>query len=269
VPSYVPTDAKGNPLPRTSNEVAKGIRGGVRLIDPNTGELLGWLRRDPPRGVTHAFVSADGKTVAMQEYQRGKTENETLLTAALWDLQTRKPQADVPNKGLLYGYSPDGKTLVIREDNKSILWDVEAKKERASLTGTDEHMGRCVFSRDGTTLVGQLYTREGLRIVSWEVASGKQLRKWEPSMRQVYSFVLSPDGSQLAIVRGRNSSRNVEPCDVTIWDVKTGKLVLTLHGHVNDVLAVDYHPEGKLLATGGSDGTVRLWDLTKEVSARR
>jgi hypothetical protein len=44
-----------------------------------------------------------------------------------------------------------------------------------------------------------------------------------------------------------------------IWDVATGRLILTLKGHLAGVQKVAFSPDGRL-ASGSFDGTVRLWD---------
>ena len=48
-----------------------------------------------------------------------------------------------------------------------------------------------------------------------------------------------------------------------LWDVRTGRNVLTCEGHVKAVLSLDFSPNGHLLATGSEDNTARLWDLRK------
>ncbi|MGC7096361.1 hypothetical protein ACPZ19_16925 [Amycolatopsis lurida] len=61
----------------------------------------------------------------------------------------------------------------------------------------------------------------------------------------------SPDGRLLATVGSAGAA--------TLWDVGSGTPHRTLPGHTGNVNAVAFGPSGQL-ATGGDDGTVRLWD---------
>ncbi|MBI1743574.1 hypothetical protein HYR54_10995 [Candidatus Acetothermia bacterium] len=48
---------------------------------------------------------------------------------------------------------------------------------------------------------------------------------------------------------------------MTLWEVSTGKKVATLLGHTNPVRSVSFSPDGKLLASGSGDKTIRVWDV--------
>lgn len=46
-----------------------------------------------------------------------------------------------------------------------------------------------------------------------------------------------------------------------IWDVKSGKCIVTLAGHDNWVTGLVFHPNGRFLLSVSDDKSIRIWDL--------
>ena len=74
----------------------------------------------------------------------------------------------------------------------------------------------------------------------------------EVSGRITGNIQFSPDGKELAV----SSSMGI-----WLYNVRNGAEVALLSGHEKNVQAIAYAPDGKMLASAGIDGTIRLWNL--------
>ena len=71
-----------------------------------------------------------------------------------------------------------------------------------------------------------------------------------------------PQGRAIAVsADGKRFATTGEDGTATVWETDTGKRLLTLRGHEEEVNGIAFSPDGSLLATTGSDLTARLWDV--------
>jgi len=74
----------------------------------------------------------------------------------------------------------------------------------------------------------------------------------------------SPDSKMLAVAYGRFHAllQDPEPGLAIVWDVVSGKRLAIFNSFKDGVSNVDFSADGKLLATGGYDGSVQLWRVS-------
>ncbi|OKH49391.1 nSTAND1 domain-containing NTPase [Scytonema sp. HK-05] len=81
----------------------------------------------------------------------------------------------------------------------------------------------------------------------------QERNRLEGHSSQVMSIAFSRDGKTIASGSYDNT--------IKLWDVVTGKQIITLNGHSGQVNSVEFSRDGKTLASGSYDNTIKLWDV--------
>jgi len=215
----------------------------IQIWDVTTGNPIGQSLRGHKEKVWAVAFSRDGKLIASASRDK---------TIQLWDVRTGRPIGQ-PLRGHIedvwaVAFSPDGNSLVSgSQDNSLRLWDVRTGKPIGQpLRGHTDDVRSVAFSPDGKRIVSGSYDRT-IRI--WETNTEKYVEQsLQKSKRQLNLLASTP---KRRIARGsRKRTRRL----------KNAIKPLVLRGHEAEVRSVVISPDGKTIASGSWDRTIRLWD---------
>jgi WD40 repeat protein len=222
----------------------------IRLWDAKDGREL-WKMQGPTHKYLPIAFSPDGGLIATT----GKQGTIGFIEATTGRLLAKLQGHSQPVHAL--AFSRDGERLVSGcRDGLIKLWETKTRRELGMMKAESGWINSLAFSPDGNRIVSG--SGDG-SIILWNAHGGDKLRELQESPRKarrtsVTSVAFSLDGNW--IVSGCTGGGQAK---LELWDARTGQKKWTVKPLL--VFSVAFSPDGRRIALGHADNTVRLHDV--------
>ncbi|KAG0220926.1 hypothetical protein BGX31_010380 [Mortierella sp. GBA43] len=156
-------------------------------------------------------------------------------------------------------YSPNGSQIASSSNDFTVrLWDVETGVCSHILTGHRHYVWKVVYSPDGKQIAS---VSQDKTVLLWDVDTGRCRRTFKGHQRGVDMISFSPRADMIASGSTGALEQNRDE-DIRLWDVAAGQCI---HVFKPAARTFAWRTDSDLnhLVTGGYDGAVRMWQITK------
>ncbi len=231
---------------------------GLAILDAETGKMICHLG-DSMHCPGSMAASPDGAYIAaIVSHQK---------CVKVWDARTGKEMVkfECPTSTRL-AFSPDGKKIACAAFSEVRLWDAKTGQQLQATMPSSRPMcaiGAIALSPDGRSIAAM----DGYTLRVWNINTGEDLFIVNMA-RRVGTVAFSPSGSILACAEGGGvyialgSPSMEKPGRIRLWSTRTWSDFASLTGHRGDVSSIAFSPDGRWIASGGSDQTIKIWNLS-------
>lgn len=154
-------------------------------------------------------------------------------------------------------FSADGRTLFVSDGNVT-YWDVKTGK-KVGFHDLDARVGQLQLNRAAVSAdrkwIASIWRDGQIRVARWNAAYPKQAVSVNRFSRVL---AISRNGDLFAA-----DHREATDYKIRVWDRTTWKLVREFPGHTSPIGGLAFSPDGRTIFSGGYDGRIMAWDLTK------
>ncbi len=217
----------------------------LRLWDVARGAIVQETRVLHCRGLTGVSFSPDGNWFALGVELSPFGPERRRAGLYLWRMEESK---------LVIGRGPSAHPAPYFAEEPG---SAPAQLRWAGPIADSDSIWSLAFTPDGQTLVTG--TSSG-HVDLWQVGSARRRIRLNETIG-IRALTISPDGCTIAAVPGR---------EVKLWSLDNPERPPRhLRGHQHFTCALAFTPDSQLLATGGWDSTVRLWEVASRVECQR
>ncbi len=222
----------------------------VVLWDAHTGRLARRITGVVDRVGALAF-SPDGKLLATGGGMPTQDGEIKIIDAATGTV-VREIKNGHSDQVFGVAFSPDGKKLATCGADKFVkVFEVPGGKFLKAFEGHTHHVLDVAWKADGKMLVS---CGADNVIKVWDYEKGEQVRTFGNTSKQITRLAFKGKTSEIVTCSG-------DPL-VRFWNIDNGGAGLAFGGNQDFLYAVDVSRDGKVVAAGGEEGIVRLYNGT-------